>query len=580
MEASGHILLRAIADHTPDAVYVKDRDGRVVFANRACLDLIGRPAEQVLHHRDLDFHAQADEVETITSMDRHVLQTGQAFIGEEAFTTPAGERRIFLSTKAPLRDAQGQVTGLIGISTDITDRKRSEEALRLREKRFRAAVAAVNGVLWTADASGGFIDEQPAWAALTGQDHAQYRDFGWIGAVHPDDAEATVQFWLQAVRERRPFHFEHRLRRRDGAWRTCLIRSIPIFDDCGTLIEWVGVHADVTDDRMTRQHLADTIEQLSLALAIGEIGVWHFCAAERRFELDDRMAEMCGLPEPGSYDEDAILGLIAPDQRDAVRATIRAAASGATPEPFDIECRIRRVNDGQTRWLAARGKLVRPSQDDRPSLIGTSRDVTVRREREIQVSALLRENTHRTKNTLAVVQAIARQASASATEIGAFREGLDARLQSLSRSLDLLVDREWRGVSLRALIEAQLDGGMDRVTLDGPDLAMRADAVQNLGLVLHELSANAKQHGALMAVGGRITLSWRIVEGAEPGRASFVLRWQEQGGPAVNPPSRRGFGRTLMQRVFPGGRSELQFKPEGVVWEVEAPADQVILVDG
>ena len=121
----------------------------------------------------------------------------------------------------------------------------STAAPELVELRFRAAVAAA-GVMWTNDASGRMTGAQPGWAELTGQSEQEYQGYGWTSAVHPDDAQRTVEAWNQAVADKRTFEFTHRVRSRDGEWRHFAIRAVPVMQD-GTILEWVGVHIDVTD---------------------------------------------------------------------------------------------------------------------------------------------------------------------------------------------------------------------------------------------------------------------------------------------------------------------------------------------
>ena len=126
------------------------------------------------------------------------------------------------------------------------------------EKRFRAAVDAVQGVLWTNTAEGEMRGEQPAWAALTGQRYEEYQGFGWSAAVHPEDAQPTIDAWLIAVRERRLFVFQHRVRRHDGQWRHFSIRAIPILNSDGSIQEWVGVHTDITEQRDSEYALRES----------------------------------------------------------------------------------------------------------------------------------------------------------------------------------------------------------------------------------------------------------------------------------------------------------------------------------
>ena len=119
-------------------------------------------------------------------------------------------------------------------------------ALRYSHDRFRAAMQAV-GVMWTNSADGNMTGEQPGWAGLTGQSQAEYSGFGWAAAVHPDDAQPTIDAWHHAVAERSLFEFEHRVRRHDGVWRRFAIRAVPVLDNDGSLREWVGVHIDITE---------------------------------------------------------------------------------------------------------------------------------------------------------------------------------------------------------------------------------------------------------------------------------------------------------------------------------------------
>ena len=127
---------------------------------------------------------------------------------------------------------------------------------RASEARFRAAIAAVQGVLWTNSAEGRMEGEQEGWAALTGQSRAEYQGFGWAAAVHPDDAAPTLAGWNAALAERRTFVFEHRVRRHDGRYGTFAIRAVPILDETsGQIREWVGVHTDITEQRLAEARL-------------------------------------------------------------------------------------------------------------------------------------------------------------------------------------------------------------------------------------------------------------------------------------------------------------------------------------
>src|SRR5262249_55475554 len=133
--------------------------------------------------------------------------------------------------------------------------------------RFRGAIDAVEGTLWTSDAQGRMTGDQPGWAALTGQTREEYRDFGWVNAIHPDDAQATLKAWNAAVSSHAAFYWEYRVKRADGEWRTYAVHAIPLRNGEGRIEEWVGVHTDVTEQRRAHAVLAEARERLEAAVA-------------------------------------------------------------------------------------------------------------------------------------------------------------------------------------------------------------------------------------------------------------------------------------------------------------------------
>ena len=131
-------LLSAISDASMDVIFAKDRDGRLRFANPATLKLVGKTAEQALGRTDLEFLGDEAAARMVMETDRTVMESGVATEVEEVVPLEDGTERIWLSRKFPYRDASGEVAGLLGISRDITERKRAEAALRESEHRYRS----------------------------------------------------------------------------------------------------------------------------------------------------------------------------------------------------------------------------------------------------------------------------------------------------------------------------------------------------------------------------------------------------------------------------------------------------------
>lgn len=139
--AESNALLRAVSDNTPDAIFVKDTDGRMIFANPAKLRLLGRESDDVLGFRSQDIYINSEDAERVAREDQSVIESGQAQVFETTTHFPFGVRTLH-STKAPWLNAKGQMMGLVGISTDITDRKRMEDALKAHETQLEALVAS------------------------------------------------------------------------------------------------------------------------------------------------------------------------------------------------------------------------------------------------------------------------------------------------------------------------------------------------------------------------------------------------------------------------------------------------------
>ena len=157
---------------------------------------------------------------------------------------------------------EAMLVQLAQLASAAVEQTLSDIALRGSEERFRAAVEAVEGVVWTNDAEGRMTGEQPGWQRLTGQTEAEYKDYGWSTVVHPEDAQPTIDAWNDAVAEKKPFVFEHRLKTASGEWRLFAIRAIATFDERGKVRGWVGVHTDITKVRNQEMELKALNQEL------------------------------------------------------------------------------------------------------------------------------------------------------------------------------------------------------------------------------------------------------------------------------------------------------------------------------
>jgi two-component sensor histidine kinase len=211
----------------------------------------------------------------------------------------------------------------------------------------------------------------------------------------------------------------------------------------------------------------------------------------------------------------------------------------------------------------------------------TAVNISKRKEDDAHLRLLLRELTHRSKNLLAVIQAMARQTARHAGSMDGFLNQFSGRLQSLAAAHDLLVRGSWHGASVHELIRAQLAAYLDedgqRVSVSGPPISLKPEAAQTLGLALHELAANAARFGALSTDTGRVVIAWERAETSH-GEA-LVVDWREEGGPPVKARRKRGFGTAAIERNLAlalDADVSLDFAPGGVHCRIAIPSAHVL----
>jgi len=233
------------------------------------------------------------------------------------------------------------------------------------------------------------------------------------------------------------------------------------------------------------------------------------------------------------------------------------------------------------RWHDLHIEPLRNEVGDVVGLTCASVDVTERKEGEAHLRLLLRELTHRSKNLLAVIQAMARQTARHTGSVETFLTQFGARLQALAASHDLLIRESWYGASLGELVRSQLgvylDGQAGQVSIEGPAIAIKPEAAQNLGLALHELAVNAAKYGALSVPVGRVVITWNRLENVDG--SAVELDWREKLGPKVKARRRKGFGSMVIERNRARALDatvELEFDPDGLHCHIVIPANQIL----
>lgn len=332
--------------------------------------------------------------------------------------------------------------------------------------------------------------------------------------------------------------------------------------------------------RVTLVDRTETEARLELGLDAMGVGVSDWDLVSGRMIWSVQQERLFGLA-PGTFDgvPDTFHRMIRADDLARLNVEIEAALSlgrnGVTSR-----YRMRRA-DGAERWMETSSRFVLGADGALVRMVAAHLDVTDRVEEEARSQRMTGELAHRLKNTLAMVQAIARQSFKTREGAPEIWDAFERRLQSLAAAHEVLTETRWEAAPMAHIVARMIaphDPGGGRLRAQGPEVELPPRVAVALGLALHELATNALKYGALSNEVGRVGVSWSV-EGRR-----LRLVWRESGGPVVTPPERRGMGRRLLEQGLAGdlgGPVSLAFPAEGVVCVIDARiADQAMRTSG
>jgi len=475
-----------------------------------------------------------------------------------------------------LKDHAGTLRGYIKIAQDVTDRMRTETALRVSEERLRQFGEASQDVLWIRDV------ETLQWEYLTpafepiyglSRDEAlsgnNFRN--WVDLIYPEDRKHAVDC-IKRVRNGEHVTFEYRIRRpADGAIRWLRNTDFPIRDNDGEITLIGGVGHDMTELREAENRLKVLLEGIPQLVwrAVGE-GDWTWSSPQWSEHTSLSPEESTGYGWLNAFHPD--------DQEAARRAWKEAAGKGR----FEVEARICRAAAHEYRWFQTRALPVHDECGAILEWLGTSTDVHDMRELQERQHVLVAELQHRTRNLMGVVRSMSDKTARASADLPDFRARFRDRLEALSRVQGLLSRlNEHDRVTFDELIDAELevlDGAAERVSLSGPaGVRLRSSTLQTLALALHELATNAVKYGALGQPEGRLRIAWSLQPGEANEQPCLHIDWRESGVVMPVPGSRPtggGQGRELIERALPyqlKAKTTFELGPDGVHCTISLP---------
>jgi PAS domain S-box-containing protein len=295
--------LRVTLASIGDGVIATDVTGHVTFMNAAAETLTGWTAAEALD-RPLDEVFVIVNEETrrpVESPVAKVLRENRVVgLANHTVMIPrGGGARPIDDSGAPIRDAAGHVIGVVLVFHDISDRRHAEALRQESERRFRLMADGAPVMIWLAGADGARTFFNSQWLRFTGRTLGDARGEGWADGVHPDDAGRVIEVYRAAVRARRPFALEYRLRRHDGVYRWAVDHGVALVDPDGTFTGYVGAALEIHDRRVVEEERSRRLREATEAREEAERsadlvrrlqGVTD--AALARLPLDDLLAEL------------------------------------------------------------------------------------------------------------------------------------------------------------------------------------------------------------------------------------------------------------------------------------------------
>ena len=446
----------------------------------------------------------------------------------------------------------------------------SDEAL----ERAAAGIALL-------DTAGCYLFVNARYCAMLGRSRTQLLGANMQDFIHPDDLPASLDAFIRVIDTGIPLAVDQRCIRSDGssirvtsyvsvsAAAQATAQRVLVIAIAGEIrLDAGGMPTGAQPDlRMLLDSTADGI------YCVDAEGVTTLCnAAFLRMLGFQRQEDVLGKDIHPLIHHSHPDGTPYPKEQSALR---KAASTGvhshvkdeiffrADGSSFPVEYWVRPiVREGEIQGAAC-----------------TFIDATERKQAEARQQLLNREMAHRMKNMLAMVQAIVGQSLRNAATPRDAMHSINQRLVALGHAHTALTRTRWGNASIMEVIEGAVsvhrtDGA--RIRIEGVRMDLGAKAALSITLALHELCTNAAKYGALSNDTGSVAIEWVVTGGAADAR--FRLSWQERGGPAVVPPSRKGFGSRLIADSVGAdlkGTAQLLFEPAGVVWTLDAPLTAV-----
>jgi PAS domain S-box-containing protein len=374
-----HKLIAQVKDY---AIFTADPRGVITTWNEGCKNVLGYDRDEFIgQHIKMLF---TPESLASGAADKEIeIATKEGSANDDRWMMRKGGERFWASgITTATHDEAGNLTGLIKVMRDLTDRKRLEEQLRQSQSYLRLLIESLPQLVWTCRPDGECDYLGPQWMSYAGVTESEQLGYGWLNQLHPDDREPTRAAWTQVVEGVGAFDVEHRIRGADGNYRWFKTRAAPLRSEEGETIKWFGTSTDIEDQKRVEALLRENEERLRSERSFEEKimdsmpGIFYLFDRQGEFlKWNKNLEEITGH----GHDEIARTSPI-----EFVHEEDRAAVERAFGEVFvhgeaNVEARLS-AKDGRAIPFLLKGRLI--EIDGRPYLIGSGVDISERKQGE------------------------------------------------------------------------------------------------------------------------------------------------------------------------------------------------------